>query len=353
MKPKRLSALLGMFYLLLSLTLLPSAESREPFQIEIHSFMPGTTTYVMGVALADQINKHSTWLKATNVAGKGFLVSGKMLVVDPKTRKNTLHSWSTYTFYDFANGLLTGPLTGTKYDGARAVALGIGVTGNGFVTLNPNIKTLRDLAGKRVAGHVSKDVNLDFEAMLKAYGANIGLERLGYDEGKNALRDGKVDAALMPALWLGGTKWVPNPAFDELIKGGNVKWITWDVGKFYEGQKNLGKIPERLQQIPAPTTIPAGALTSDQGAWTVLPACLLWIADKEMPDDVVYEICRIYYEYAPAFHEYHMSARYISKETISKAMKREWAHPGAIKFYDKHGLKIEPVPGIEWASYPK
>ena len=120
-----------MFCLLLNLTLLPPVESqaRETHQIAIHSFMPGTTTYVMGVALAHQIIKHSTCLKATNVAAKGFLVSGKMLVVDPKTTKDTLHCWSTYTFYDFANGLLTGALTGVKHDGARAVALGVGVTG--------------------------------------------------------------------------------------------------------------------------------------------------------------------------------------------------------------------------------
>jgi hypothetical protein len=52
-----------------------------------------------------------------------------MLVVDPKTTKNTLHCWSTYTFYDFASSLLTSPLTGVEHDGARAVALGVGVTG--------------------------------------------------------------------------------------------------------------------------------------------------------------------------------------------------------------------------------
>jgi hypothetical protein len=74
MKPERLLALLGMFFLLLNLTLLPPVESQasETHRIEIHSFMPGTTTYVMGVVLADQINKHSTWRKETNVATKGF-----------------------------------------------------------------------------------------------------------------------------------------------------------------------------------------------------------------------------------------------------------------------------------------
>lgn len=350
-----LLTLLGIFSVTIALfpTPLTAAGDPEPFSIEIHSFMPGTTTYVMGVALADQINRHSKWLKATNVAGKGFTVSGKMLAVEPKTRKYTVHAHGTQAFYDFSHGVLPGPLTGVKYDGVRGIALGIGLVGNGIVALNPNIKTLGDLAGKRVAGHVAKDVNIDHEALLKAYGADVQMERLGYNEGKDALRDGKVDAALMGAFWLGGNKWSPNPAFDELIKSRQVQWLTWESARFYEGQKLLKKAPEQVGSFPAPTTIPSGTLTPNQKEWTVLPAYLLWLVDKEMPDHVVYEICRVLCENAPAFREYHASARYIDRNTLSKGMRREWAHPGAIKYYDEQGLKIGPVPGVEWAGYPK
>ena len=41
------------------------ASDKKPYRIEIYTFKVGTFTYAAGVALAELINKNSTWLKAS------------------------------------------------------------------------------------------------------------------------------------------------------------------------------------------------------------------------------------------------------------------------------------------------
>ena len=122
---------------------------KKPYNIEIYSFMPGSGTYVIGAALADLINKNSTWLKATAVSSRGTTTNTKMLLTEPDKRSKSI-VWANFSDHFLAQaGRLPG-MPGKRYTTMRVVTL-IGLIGNGPVTLDPKIKNIRDFAGKRYA----------------------------------------------------------------------------------------------------------------------------------------------------------------------------------------------------------
>ena len=318
-------------------------KSREPYAVEIHSWAPGSTTYVMGVALADMINRSSTWLKATSVASKGTTVNTKTLFSEPERRKNTL-IWANLSDHFLANaGRLPG-MPNQKYETLRVVTL-VGAIGNGLVTLDPNIKNIRDFAGKRFAVGPKGAWGLDekVKALFRAAGveASIKFENMDYDTAKDALRDGLVDGAIAAVIYIGGGKWVGNPAMEELITTKQVHFVKWNQEDGEKAAQLLDVPPEVFPTY----VIPAGTITPTQEPWSVNNSYMLWSADLEMPEDVVYEITRIVYENVDEFGKYHISGKAISKATMSSSESDDpgRVHPGALKFYKEKGLKLGPI----------
>jgi TRAP-type uncharacterized transport system substrate-binding protein len=52
-----------------------ASSPREPCEITIYTLSVGSTNYLFGVALAELINKHSTWLRARAVYQRRLLGS--------------------------------------------------------------------------------------------------------------------------------------------------------------------------------------------------------------------------------------------------------------------------------------
>jgi len=77
-----------------------SAAAEEPFEITISTIPAGFASYIMGIALAEQINKNSTWLKAIAMEGRGPAEHMKLLVKKPEKRKNYLFFNSTWDIWE-------------------------------------------------------------------------------------------------------------------------------------------------------------------------------------------------------------------------------------------------------------
>lgn len=76
--------------------------------------------------------------------------------------------------------------------------------------------------------------------------------------------------------------------------------------------------------------VPAGTMSALQKKpWTVMGLSQGFYANLEMPNGVVYEICRIVYEYGSKFGEYSPSLKIMGKDTISRMDATEdGIHPG-------------------------
>lgn len=342
---KRVLIITSLFLFLTSVspTIAKSAEQssgpvpQTPYEIQIYTFVAGSWAYVMGVALAEFINKDSKWLRATAIESKSPTVNLKLLKEKAEMRRNTLIHAPNGEVWGAERG--QPPFEKSPYDGYRAAAL-IGTSFIGFLTLDPKIKTAKDLSGKRVSvGFRPGFGAVEFaQAILEQAGArNIKYSYLGFADGPRALRDGLVDAALSCAFPVNPqrTKYFPVPALLELIQVSNAHFVSIDQQAHVAAVKQCNDIPSSL------FTIPAGALDAKQvNAWTSWGYYAQWGADKEMPDHVVNEICRVYWQNAHKFLEYNPLGNFITTETMAKVgTPAAKIHPGALKFYSDKNIK--------------
>ena len=121
----------------------------EPFEIQIVSLAVGYDVYNSGIGLSEMINKKSTWLKAVSLEGKNPTVSTKMLIAEPERKKNTVFFMDSFT--PWAGEQKIGGYADVDYDYSKFRGLfTLGCGPNALVVIDPNIKTLQDLKGKRV-----------------------------------------------------------------------------------------------------------------------------------------------------------------------------------------------------------
>jgi len=338
MKKRRLLTLIGSICIVLALAMaLPApSQAREQVAIEILSMGFGGSGYVASFALSDLINKHSPWLRATCIQTGGSIENLKTLNAEPKRRKNTIIYGSWIAPYLSSKGL---PPFTAKYGGARALSLAMNVVCF-FATLDPNIKTGKDIAGKRVGFPPKASIGYINQQMVMKYAWNvwdtIKKEFLGWTACINALRDGMVDVAIANPIMAGDTA-LPNPALVELLAGAKkVYWIPITEDDL--------KIVREKSGYPLGRSLvcPAGALGPKQpNAVEGGRAVNNWWADVEFPNDAAYEVCRIIKEHYKAFWPYHASLKGLNPEMMGKAGSQEsYFHPGAVKFYKEQGLKI-------------
>ncbi|PKN29584.1 MAG: hypothetical protein CVU64_07435 [Deltaproteobacteria bacterium HGW-Deltaproteobacteria-21] len=312
-----------------------SAQEKKPYQIEIYTFKVGTLTYAMGVALAEMINKQSSWLRATAIEASSGAVTPKILAMEPAARKKIIgfmDRWEPETGY---------PPFKEPYLGIRGMAV-IGFVTNGFVTLNPNIKTVKDFSGKKVGLGTSPSmarVDLPKAAVLRAGAKDVKFMELGFEDGVRALGDGLVDS-LLSATFMSDAKnlkFAPNPALGELMATKNVSFVSFDRKAFDEAQKEIAKgtVMDYYSY-----EIPAGALPKQAGPWIVQGGPITWNCDREMPDDVVYEVLRIMGSNTAGFEKYHPLGKTITPENMAKLGNESVLHPGALKYYREKGIKI-------------
>jgi len=316
------------------------AAAEEPFEITISTLPAGFGSYIMGVALAEQINKNSTWLKAIAMEGRGPAEHMKLLVKKPAKRKNYLFFNSTWDIWEAKKQL--GPYKGMpfNYDEFKFVTL-LGIAGNGLCTLDPNIKTLKDLEGKRVIfdSGKGKGREMAYAGVLEAAGVSMDKLKQQYSSGKAAadtLRDGLVDVIYTGHI----LKKLPNvygnsPFQAELVATKKTYFVGFDEKDVMAFKKKTGhpvamvKIPPKM--LGPEQTEPCGVLIKPLG----------FAAHISMPDHVVTEIVRVVYENADKFKDYTFMGNILTKKTLASLSVPEQAyHPAAVKFYKEKGVPI-------------
>jgi len=214
----------------------PGGDGPEPTQISIYTNISGTSTFVLGVALADMINRHSDWLTATALESPGPTETASMLITSPDRWQNTIG------YIIVADALIgTPPFEGPIND-FRAFAT-YGMVSNVYMTTDPEIRTLQDLHGRRVAIGTRPNVpRVDLqEKMFELMGIEPIFEQLTFGAGVTALSDGRVDAVLGGAFAVSGDwdRWIPNPALAELLARGSVYYIPMDPHYLQEAKNQL------------------------------------------------------------------------------------------------------------------
>lgn len=317
-----------------------SSTIKKPYTVEIHSLPVGFATYALGVGLATEINKYSTWLRATSIEGKSPDVHIKMMIKDPEKKKHVITFSDSWIPWAGQNEI--GPFKGWSYDYSKFVGLyTMGCGPNGLVAVDPKIKTLEDARGKKFVPSSTKGGIVDavLNSILKEAGIldDLKLEWMKPEAAADALKDGLVSMIQVPLSFFAlPNTYRPGPTLVELMALKPVNFISIP-------RKHVEDFAKKTGCPVTPLTIPPrmiGPLQTDP--WEVINKHIFWSVHVDMPDEVVNEILSIVYERTHVFKDYHPAgAMILTKETMATMGLPEKAiHPAALKFYKEKRIPI-------------
>ena len=344
MQSKKFLLLLGSICLILALVVLPLVSAwaapapsppREKKEIVLQSYTQGTSAYVINFALAEMINKHSDWLRAATVESSSN-VENIELLKKPENKKMMFAHMVDATFYQSRDGV---PPFKEKY--TPCVVARENPFAVVMCTLDPKIKTFRDLKGKRVnmlfPGTSTHTIG---GAILRMYGIWDTIKAVsgGFDRSKDQLLDGTIDAGSQSLNFLEPV--TMTSATEELISMKPTYNVHYPIGEEDEVYAQLAKekqfVPFRFERVPK------AAHPRFQNDWVACVGSLEWICDPQMPDDVVYEFCRILNEYKGEMVNYIPVSKYFTTEGFGDVLvERKYWHPSALKYWDKQGVTIK------------
>ncbi len=196
-------------------------------------------------------------------------------------------------------------------------------------TMDDDIKTVEDLKGKSVSiGAPGSSVN--FNALDVLESAGLGIEDIkpqyqSFEDSKEALKDGKIDAAFIVAG-------APTTAITELATTNGVHLINID-GKLRD---------DILKAYPhyAPYEIPAGTYPGqDEPVETItVEAAILVSADAE--EDTVYDLTAAIFDHAEDITKENAKGAELNLETATQVTTVPY-HAGAAKYYAEHGITVK------------
>lgn len=234
-------------------------------------------------------------------------------------------SYSGHVFKAY-NGKL--PNDNKSYKNVRALGFFYGAPGQFVVKKGSGIKSLKDLVGKRVGiGNAGSGAASNAEQMFKFLGLwdKISPENLGYRGAADAFKNGQLDAFWVFAGY-------PNASVLEVALQADIELLDlWDE------LNNAGY----FKQFPyfQKVVIPAKTYNGQDKDVATFQDGAIWIANKDVPEDVVYKLLKLVYSEAGIKHmvEIHKSAKAMSIKGGLTGIVTP-LHAGAEKFWKEMGV---------------
>ncbi|HYH42191.1 MAG TPA: TAXI family TRAP transporter solute-binding subunit [Burkholderiales bacterium] len=195
-----------------------------------------------------------------------------------------------------------------------------------FVALEKSgIKSVKDLAGKRSGvGPRAGTCGTYFPLFFKTLGIDTTIRNGQASDMAANLQDGLIDAFPFCAG-------VPIAAYSELETTNKVRFFTFNADE-------LKKIKAALPEL-SDSTIPKGTYKQQTEDHATLGVYNFAIANKDMPDDLVYAITKAVLESNPQMVKGHSAA----KETVLQNWNRNTFlpfHPGTIRYLKEKGINV-------------
>ncbi|MBR5572664.1 MAG: TAXI family TRAP transporter solute-binding subunit [Oscillospiraceae bacterium] len=197
-----------------------------------------------------------------------------------------------------------------------------------IVTCDPTIKTVADLAGKRVSiGAAGSGVYFNAIDVLGCYGlteADIIPTYQGFGDSANALKDGQIDAAFV-------VSGAPTTAIVELA-------TTKDAYLVSIEDENVDKL---LAASPyyAKNVIPAGTYNGQAEDVTTVAVGAVLLARNDMPEDAIYALTADIFNNAADLVSTHAKYGEIDLAYGASITSVPY-HPGAAKYFAEKGITV-------------
>ncbi len=311
---------------------------KKIYRVEARTTTFGGSSYILGFAICDLLNKHSSWVRGSVLESTGTPENIRLVGQDARKRKRTFFTCSAEMFEKARKGLPPYNDKPQAYKDLMVMAYQQSLAGV-IITLDPDIKTLADLKGKRVATWPKGTTKFDLTYTLIAGAGkdvvdSIKWQFTGY-AGYNDMILGKVDAAFSFLPERGPGVYTTVPKLKELMSKRKVYFVTATKAMRERSAKLFGAA------YGSTATVPAGALGKGVPrrkvtGWNIV---LAWAVYPEMPAEVVYEILSIMDKYRGDLKTYHSAGKNWTPNRYGAypAPKAAW-HPGARKFFEDKGI---------------
>jgi len=289
-----------------------------PRFIEIGTADTGGAYYPIGIAMADILTKGLKIQATAQVTGGA---NENIRLIQEGSIKIALTT--TSSAYRGLKGLPP-----FKKPNPRVSGLFSNITKGLFqlaVRDNSDIKTLQDLKGKRVSlgpqGNLSVELS---DYVFRAAGftfADVKATFLSFAESATMLGDGNLDAIVVQAA-------IPSPALQELVSSGKrIRLISLP-------DNVINKVTADHPYFSA-FTIPASVYNTSTDIRT-LNSTNMAIIDKDLSEEVVYQILKALLSNIDKIRASHPSARGFSLENAAQTPIP--LHPGAERYYREQKL---------------
>ena len=196
-----------------------------------------------------------------------------------------------------------------------------------IVTLDPEIKSVADLEGKRVSiGASGSGVYYNAIDVLGAYGlteADITPTFQSFGESVDALQDGKIDAAFVVAG-------APTVAVTTLAASQDVYLVSLDA-------EHIAALRETSPYYTE-YTITADVYGTAEDCTTVAIGAVI-IARDDVSEDDVYNVVSTIFENAESIAEAHDKGNELDLEFATSITNIPY-HPGAAKYFAEKGIEV-------------
>ncbi len=321
-------------FLGLCMTLLMAAPVQAKQTIEVEAGIFGGTLYSLSYALAEVFKVHAPDIELVPVETSGNAAGIVKAAAKPDIR---LVAGSALPLQEAIQG--TPPFT-KKYEKFRFVA-GLRVHVQTLITLDPKIKTLADLSGKRVGLGPQPNMlgRTQWSIMRDAIPGSDKMTPFWMNW--NSLKDGMVDGSLYCMVLGVGIvpdgPWSPVPVYQELVASrGNPGLIPLDP-------QALANAAQRDGFIYPPYEVPANAFAPGVPekptlAWSEQ---LGYYAFEDLPENVAYTLFKTLYENYGELMKFTAEARGTWPEVIlpPRELPDSLIHPGTLRYLKEKGLR--------------
>lgn len=196
-----------------------------------------------------------------------------------------------------------------------------------IVTLDENIKTVADLAGKKVSiGAAGSGVYFNAIDILGVYGLtenDIEPTYQSFGDSADALKDGKIDAAFVVAG-------APTTAITDLATTKDVFLVSLDAEH----------IAQLLDASPyyADCTIASDVYGTSEDVTTVGVGAVV-LARDDISEDAVYALCKDIFDNAPNLVDSHAKYAELSLDYAASITSVPY-HKGAAKYFAEKGYTV-------------
>ncbi len=198
-----------------------------------------------------------------------------------------------------------------------------------LITMKEDIKTVSDLKGRSVSiGAPGSGVY--FNAMDVLEGAGLSVDDIkpqyqSFDDSKEALKDGQIDAAFIVAG-------APTSAITELATTNGVFMIPIE-----------GELRDKIMSLCpfyAPMEIPAQTYPGQNEPVNTITIKATMVVDADLDEETVYQLTKAVFDHAEDIAKENAKGEELSIENATSGMTVPF-HAGAARYFEENGVKVE------------